>query len=98
MTSIKNFNEPLAELEYFKRLWTACVPPSIETPPDPTFMVWITSVSRQGLQHAITKTGRRMLNNLSQGVPLVENAAAKYCSSLVGQWRHSEATVKEVAQ
>lgn len=87
---IKNFNDPLEELKYFKRLWRASVPPHIEVPPDQTFMLWITTVSRRGLQHSIIKTGRRMMSNLNQGLTLVEHAAPKYCSSLVAQWRSSQ--------
>lgn len=76
----------LSELEYYKRLWAAAVPSVIETPPDQTFMLWMSSVSRAGLEHAIRKTGRKMLTNLSNGVRLVEHAAPRYCSSIVGRW------------
>jgi hypothetical protein len=90
MTIIKNFNDSLAELEYFTRLWKACVPAVIDTPQDPVFMIWIATVPRQGLQHAITKTGRKMVANIAQNITIEKFAAEKYCSSLVGYWRSSQ--------
>jgi hypothetical protein len=80
----------LQELEYFKKLWRASVPDAIEIPPDPTFMAWITSTSRAGLSTAITKTGRRMVDNMSKGFPIPPHAAAKYCSSIASKWRFAQ--------
>lgn len=90
MTRTQAQIDPLVELEYFKRLWKASMPECIETPADSIFMTWIITGDRHIVTQAITKAGRRMVNNINQKIPLVENAAARYCTSIIINWRNAE--------
>jgi hypothetical protein len=65
-----------------KELWLAAMPPEGDTPPDSTFIAWIASHQPGDIEYAIAKAGKKMCRNIHLGAPLIENAAAKYCSSV----------------
>jgi hypothetical protein len=68
-----------------KDLWRVAMPPSIEMPDDHVFFIWVSSHPLDDVELAITKSGRKMSNNIRFGVTLVDNAAERYCSSILGR-------------
>jgi hypothetical protein len=80
VTSIRE----IIQMNEMQKLWTSVMPPSIPTPDSHTFFLWVTTHEINSVQAAIVQTARKMSKNIYTGVPLIENGAAKYCSSILG--------------
>jgi hypothetical protein len=72
----------LEQIDYIKRLWATAMPPGIATPSDDTFATWVVTTDARELEPTILRVGRKMAKNMSQGIAVEPNAAAKYCSSV----------------
>jgi hypothetical protein len=68
-----------------KALWRVAMPPSIEMPDDHVFFIWVSGHQFDDVELAITKSGRKMSNNIRFRITLVDKAAERYCSSILGR-------------
>jgi hypothetical protein len=81
----------LADLSYYKKLWKASVPECVDMPADQIFMLWIgLGAGRVAIQNSILRTGKRMLMNSVQNIPIQRDDAAKYCASIIRGWKNSQ--------
>lgn len=79
----------LEQLDYIKRLWVASMPPGISTPADYTLISWIDNTETRQLERVVIQTGKKMSKNFTNGTPLVPDAAARYCSSVLAHYRRN---------
>ena len=77
-------NKTVNQVQSLRTLWSSIMPSSIPVPDGNTFFLWITNHRLQDITDAILRTAKKMSRNIHQGIPPIENGAAKYCSSILG--------------
>jgi hypothetical protein len=75
------------QMDAMIQLWKNIMPLSIPLPSTQTFFLWLTAHEQKFVQTAIIQTAKKMATNIYQGRPLVENAAPRYVSSILGARR-----------
>jgi hypothetical protein len=75
----------ITQMNEMLELWKSVMPSSIPTPDGHTFFLWVTGHELSHIKAAIVQTARKMSKNIYTGVPLQENGAARYCSSILGK-------------
>jgi hypothetical protein len=85
--------DEVTRLNSAKQLWASIMPPAIPVPDDHTFFIWVTGHIQVDVERAICAAAKSMAKNIYQRVVLEEDAAARYCSSVLKNetaWRRSK--------
>jgi hypothetical protein len=81
--------ESLNKLAAVKSLWVAAMPTPCPLPEDFEFLLWLDVFPTTAIEYAVLRTAKKMRLNLRQRIPLVPNAAQRYCTSVLKNYGKS---------
>lgn len=73
----------LDRMHAVKELWSPAMPRECPVPDDFEILLWLNVFPTELIEFAVIRTAKKMRMNLRDGIPLIEKAAQKYCTSVL---------------